>query len=73
MIDPMASERSSTGLIAALDDLIAHQIDLSFNRQSTPSAKAMFQMTGVFAEFERAMISERVRIGIGRAKLEGSN
>jgi DNA invertase Pin-like site-specific DNA recombinase len=28
----------------------------------------MFQMMGVFAEFERAMIAERVRAGLRRAK-----
>src|SRR5262249_4890064 len=28
--------------------------------------KAMFQMMGVFAEFERAMIQERVRAGLAR-------
>src|SRR5262249_46828859 len=33
--------------------------------------KAMFQMMGVFAEFERAMIQERVRAGLVRAKSEG--
>ena len=27
----------------------------------------MFQMMGVFAEFERAMIQERVRAGLARA------
>jgi len=27
----------------------------------------MFQMMGVFAEFERAMIQERVRAGLRRA------
>jgi len=31
----------------------------------------MFQMMGVFAEFERAMIGERVRAGLRRAKDEG--
>ena len=31
----------------------------------------MFQMMGVFAEFERAMIQERVRAGLARAKAEG--
>jgi len=31
----------------------------------------MFQMMGVFAEFERAMIAERVRAGLRRAKDEG--
>ena len=31
----------------------------------------MFQMCGVFAEFERAMIQERVRAGLARAKAQG--
>ena len=31
----------------------------------------MFQMLGVFAEFERAMIRERVLSGIARARAEG--
>jgi DNA invertase Pin-like site-specific DNA recombinase len=37
----------------------------------TPAGKAMFQMLGVFAEFERSMIRERVRAGLVRAKGEG--
>ena len=31
----------------------------------------MFQMLGVFAEFERAMIRERVMSGLARARAEG--
>jgi DNA invertase Pin-like site-specific DNA recombinase len=31
----------------------------------------MFQMMGVFAEFERAIIQGRVRAGLARAKEEG--
>ena len=31
----------------------------------------MFQMLGVFAEFERAMIRERVNAGLARAKAQG--
>src|SRR5262249_11378334 len=38
---------------------------------TTPAGKAMFQMLGVFAEFERAMIAERVRAGLARARSEG--
>ena len=34
--------------------------------------KAMFQMLGVFAEFERAMIHERVMAGLARARAEGT-
>jgi DNA invertase Pin-like site-specific DNA recombinase len=38
---------------------------------TNPAGKAMFQMLGVFAEFERSMIQERVRAGLARAKSEG--
>jgi DNA invertase Pin-like site-specific DNA recombinase len=38
---------------------------------TTPSGRAMFQMLGVFAEFERAMIRERVMTGLARARAEG--
>jgi DNA invertase Pin-like site-specific DNA recombinase len=38
---------------------------------TTPAGKAMFQMMGVFAEFERAIIQERVRAGLRRAVDEG--
>ena len=33
----------------------------------------MFQMCGVFAEFERAMIRERIMAGLARAKARGVN
>jgi DNA invertase Pin-like site-specific DNA recombinase len=39
---------------------------------TTPAGKAMFNMMGVFAEFERDMIRERVRAGVRRAKLQGT-
>ena len=32
----------------------------------------MFQMMGVFAEFERAMIRERVLAGLARARSDGT-
>jgi DNA invertase Pin-like site-specific DNA recombinase len=38
---------------------------------TTPSGRAMFQMMGVFAEFERAMIRERVLAGLKRARARG--
>ena len=31
----------------------------------------MFQMMGVFAEFERAMITDRIRAGVARVKATG--
>jgi DNA invertase Pin-like site-specific DNA recombinase len=38
---------------------------------TTPSGRMMFQMLGVFAEFERAMIRERVKSGLERARAHG--
>ena len=67
--------RSLKNLVEVLGDLHAKGVDLYLHQQgldtSTPSGRAMFQMMGVFAEFERAMIRERVRAGIERAKAEG--
>ena len=48
---------------------ILHQQGLD---TTTPAGKAMFQMLGVFAEFERSMIKERVRAGLARAKAAGT-
>ena len=67
--------RSLQDLVGFLSELHALGIDLFPHQQgldtTTPAGKAMFQMMGVFAEFERAMIQERVRAGLARAKSEG--
>jgi DNA invertase Pin-like site-specific DNA recombinase len=67
--------RSLMDLLALLKELHAKGVDLFLHQQgldtSTPSGRAMFQMLGVFAEFERAMIRERVLSGIARARAEG--
>jgi hypothetical protein len=67
--------RSLQDLIGFLSDLHALKIDLFLRQQgldtTTPAGKAMFQIMGVFAEFERAMIAERVRAGLARARGEG--
>jgi len=67
--------RSLQDLIKFLSEIHALKIDLYLHQQgldtTTPAGKAMFQMMGVFAEFERAMIQERVRAGLARAKSEG--
>ncbi len=67
--------RSLQGLVAFLSDLQASKIDLYLDRQgidtTTPAGKALFQMMGVFAEFERAMIQERIHAGLARARKEG--
>jgi DNA invertase Pin-like site-specific DNA recombinase len=66
-----------------LRELHAKSVDLFLHQQgldtSTPSGCAMFQILGVFAEFERPMIRERVMVGepgkadgiqLGRRRLE---
>jgi DNA invertase Pin-like site-specific DNA recombinase len=67
--------RSLQDLVGVLSELHALRIDLYLHQQgldtTTPAGKAMFQMLGVFAEFERAMIQERVSAGLARAKSEG--
>ncbi len=67
--------RSLQDLVAFLSELQASSVDLYLDRQgidtTTPGGKALFQMMGVFAEFERAMIQERIHAGLARAKREG--
>src|SRR6201984_1928179 len=67
--------RSLQDLVGFLSELHALNIDLFLHQQgldtTTPAGKAMFQMMGVFAEFERSMIQERVRAGLKRAVDEG--
>src|ERR1700689_5231784 len=68
--------RSLLDLLDFLRELHSKGVDLFLNQQgldtSTPSGRAMFQMIGVFAEFERAMIRERVLAGIARAREQGT-
>ena len=67
--------RSLQHLVSFLGEIHAKDVDLYLHQQgidtTTPAGKAMFQMCGVFAEFERAMIQERVRAGLKRAKAAG--
>ena len=36
------------------------------------AGRALFQMLGVFAEFERAIIQERIHAGLARAREKGT-
>lgn len=67
--------RSLQDLVGFLSEIHALQIDLCLHQQgldtTTPAGKALFQMMGMFSEFERAIIQERVRAGLARAKAEG--
>lgn len=68
--------RSMSHLVTFMDDLRALGCGLYLHQQaldtSTPSGRAMFQMIGVFAEFERAMIVERVNAGLATARAKGT-
>ncbi len=67
--------RSLQDLVAFMGDLRVAGIGLYLHQQAldttTPSGRAMFGMCGVFAEFERAMIVERVNAGLARARAQG--
>jgi Resolvase, N terminal domain len=57
------------GLSQALGvDLYLHQ---QHGDSSTSSGRALLQMSGVFAEFERAILLERIGAGLARAKAQG--
>lgn len=67
--------RSLQDLLATMQTLEASKVDLFIDRQAldttTPTGKLMFQMCGAFAEFERAMIVQRVNAGLARARKAG--
>jgi DNA invertase Pin-like site-specific DNA recombinase len=67
--------RSLKHLVNALAELAALGVTFVSLRDnldlSTPSGRLMFQIIGAMAEFERALIQERVRAGIRNAKTKG--
>jgi DNA invertase Pin-like site-specific DNA recombinase len=67
--------RSLRDLIAILDELRQKGCDLYVHKQAidtnTSSGKMLFQMLGVFAEFEREIIRERTIAGQQRARKQG--
>lgn len=67
--------RSLPDLLATLGEVKAAGADLYLHQQgidtATPAGRMMFGMLSVFAEFERAMIQERVKSGMARAKARG--
>jgi DNA invertase Pin-like site-specific DNA recombinase len=68
--------RSLTDLLSILQGLHEKGVGLFLHQQgldtSTSAGKAMFQMLGVFAEFERGIIRERVNAGLARARANGT-
>src|SRR5262249_21176237 len=67
--------RSLSHLVNFLSEIHAKKVDLFIHQQgidtTTPAGKALFGMMGVFAEFERSMIQERVKAGIKRVRTKG--
>jgi len=67
--------RSLASLIHTLQDLDQADVGLYIHTQNldttTAAGRAMFQMLGVFAEFERSMIQTRIKAGLARVKEEG--
>ena len=68
--------RSLQDLVAFLGEVHGAGVDLYLHQQgldtSTPAGRALFQMMGVFAEFERAILVERINAGIARARSQGT-
>jgi len=64
--------RSLPDPVGLLGELQARGVDLYRHQQaldtSTPSGRMLFGMLGVFAEFERSMIRDRVMAGLDRAR-----
>jgi DNA invertase Pin-like site-specific DNA recombinase len=67
--------RSLIDLLNMIQHLEACGVDLYLDQQAidttTPMGKLVFQVTGAFAEFERSMIRQRVRLGLKRAIAKG--
>jgi DNA invertase Pin-like site-specific DNA recombinase len=68
--------RSLGHLVEFMDELRQQGVGIYLHQQqvdtSTAAGRAFLQMAGVFAEFERAVIVERVRAGLARARTSGT-
>jgi DNA invertase Pin-like site-specific DNA recombinase len=68
--------RSLQDLVAFLEHLRATRVELFLHQQgldtTTPAGRAMFGMLSVFAEFEKAIIRERIAAGMARAQERGT-
>jgi len=67
--------RSLQDLVSFLADIQAKNCDLYLHQQavdtSTPSGKMLYQLSAVFAEFERELIKTRINAGLDRARAKG--
>jgi DNA invertase Pin-like site-specific DNA recombinase len=68
--------RSLIDLLTTIQHLEACGVDLFLEQQAidttTPAGRLMFQVCGAFAEFERSMIRQRVKLGLKRAVANGA-
>ncbi len=68
--------RTLIGVVQFLDELSALNVDLFLYREGadtrTPAGRMYYQMAGVFAEFERNRIRERVQSGMDHARVNGT-
>lgn len=68
--------RSLKDLVGFLQHLHDLNVQLYLHQQAldttTSAGRMMFQLLGVFAEFERSMIVERVRSGLAKARAKGT-
>ena len=67
--------RSLGRLVEFMEKLKQQSVGLYLHQQnvdsSTAAGKAMLSMCGVFAEFERSIIVERINAGLARARAQG--
>jgi DNA invertase Pin-like site-specific DNA recombinase len=67
--------RSLKHLVTAIDEFEALGVQFVSLRDNldltTPSGRLMFHVIGAMAEFERALIQERVRAGLRNARAKG--
>jgi DNA invertase Pin-like site-specific DNA recombinase len=67
--------RSLQDLVGFLSESHAAGVNLYLHQQAVDTTKsggrALFQMMGIFADFERAMIRDRVKAGLASAKAKG--
>jgi hypothetical protein len=64
--EPLVNALAELGAFGVAFISLRDNLDLS-----TPSGRLMFQIIGAMAEFERALIQERVRAGLRNARAKG--
>ena len=67
--------RSLKHLVEFMEDIQNRNIDLYLHQNgidtSTSGGRALFHMIGIFSEFERSIISDRIKTALARVRSEG--